>query len=191
MFLNKKQSTLPTLALLTIAGFATACSNSSSGDAQTATASEQQEQTPAEAQIGSETQDASSENEAVVLPESVEENDSSEQSNEAEQNGESNAEPSSETEPIADVEAGATESAQADDPTNQPSSILTADNANAVILQAFEVFTERAYDNRLSAHQYVKQAPLLRNSVMTPGYIWWRWGNEAIGHLSEPLPSVS
>jgi len=132
--LNKKQSTLPTLALLTITGFATACSNSSSGDSQTAAASKQQEQTPAEVQIGSETQDASSENKTVELPESDEENDSTKQSSEAAQNGESSAEPSSETE-----------------------------------------------STRASK----------RNSVMTPGYIWWRWGNEAIGHLSEPLPSVS
>lgn len=46
-------------------------------------------------------------------------------------------------------------------PEAELTSIITTDNANAIILQAFEVFSGRAYDRRLTAYPYVRQAPSL------------------------------
>ena len=45
------------------------------------------------------------------------------------------------------------------DQEQEPETVLNANNATAVILQAFEVFSGKAYDRRLTAYPYVIQAP--------------------------------
>jgi len=78
-----------------------------------------------------------------------------------------------ESDPTADVSASVLDDTAVEVESPQPVSgsgteapegelsILNTNNANAVIMQAFEVFTGRAYDRRLTAYPYVKQAPSL------------------------------
>lgn len=54
--------------------------------------------------------------------------------------------------------------------TNSPTvSTLNTSNANAVVMQAFDVFAGRAYDRRLTAYPYVVQAPPLMPNVNALG----------------------
>ncbi len=69
--------------------------------------------------------------------------------------------------PVANDDSAQNETNEQSD---QPASVLTTENANAVINQAFEVFTGRAYDKRLTAYPYVKQAPSLTPANNALGY---------------------